>query len=418
VYFPINKLFANMKKEENCLRLEEIRTALAEADAERLSAGVSAQERELMEEACVTLREAERRAIVNAETGLVERFRESAGSVNLQAKKIRALVTKMNRIPKGLDATERVIKECVKVLRAIAMWCTMLFLLVFMGSCASMSKAQLKRVGALAVVSDSAVSGPGSVLGLLDEVRLSRGIMYAASLSSADARVAELNGLALSSSDLARLSEKADVCVSILESYIRALKSLSNEARWKQNGTELRGIGRNIDSLAIAYNKLDWGDDVEPGLAKQLGKTSGYLAEQYGKRRQLKIVREVVAEGDSIVGTCCAALIEALKSEEMLELIENERIGLENNYKAYLNSCSLNGAAPALEIDRVYVEDRIKIESAKDVRRQCITRLQAFRRAHAALLKELEGGHRTYSEFSDALFELNRQLYAIGTIGV
>ena len=55
MYFPINQLFVNMKKEEECLRLEEIRTALAEADAERLSAGVSDQERELMEEACVTL---------------------------------------------------------------------------------------------------------------------------------------------------------------------------------------------------------------------------------------------------------------------------------------------------------------------------------------------------------------------------
>ncbi len=413
MYFPINQLFANMKKEENCLRLEEIRTALAKADAERLSAGVSAQERELMEEACVTLREAERRAIVNAETGLVERFRESAGSVNLQAKKIRALVTKMNKIPKGLDVTESVIKECVKVLRAIAMWCTMLFLLIYMSSCASMSKAQLKRVNSLAVVSDSAVSGPGSVLKLLDEVRLSRGMMYAASLSSAEARVAELNGVALGASELSKLSEKADVCVSILESYIRALKSLSNEARWKQNGTELRGIGRNIDSLAIAYNKLDWGESVEPGLAKQLGKTSGYLAEQYGKRRQLKLVKQIVAEGDSIVASCCDALIAALKSEEMLDLIENERIGLENNYKAYLNSAGLRGVEPAYEFDRLYIDNRLKIESARNNRKQCITRLQAFRRAHAALLKELDNP-RSYSEFSDALFELNRQICAIG----
>lgn len=46
---PIIQLFANMKKEENCLRLEESGTALAKADAERLRAGVSAQERELME---------------------------------------------------------------------------------------------------------------------------------------------------------------------------------------------------------------------------------------------------------------------------------------------------------------------------------------------------------------------------------
>ena len=409
-----------MKKEENCLRLEEIRTALAKADAERLSSGVSAQERELMEEACVTLREAERRAIVNAETGLVERFRESAGSVNLQAKKIRALVTKMNRIPKGLDAAESVIKECVKVLRAIAMWCTMLFLLVFMGSCASMSRAQLKRVGALAVMSDSAISGPGSVLRLLDEVRLDRGLMYAASLSGADARVAELDGVALGSRDLARLSEKADLCVGILESYIRALRSLSNEARWRSNGVELRGIGRNIDSLAIAYMALGldeafgFGEAYEPGLAKQLGKTSGYLAEQYGKRRQLKIVREIVAEGDSIVATCCSLLIAALKSDEMLELIENERAGLEQDYKAYLNSCSVRGVEPWVEFDRVYVEDRLKIEASRYVRRQCITRLQAFRRAHAALLRELQDGHRTYDEFSDALFELNRQIVDIG----
>ena len=148
-----------------------------------------------------------------------------------------------------------------------------------------------------------------------------------------------------------------------------------------------------------------------------MGKTSGYLAEQYGKRRQLKIVRQIVAEGDSIVSSCCAALIEALKSDEMLELIENERIGLENNYKAYLNSAGLRGVEPAYEFDRLYIDNRLKIESAKDVRRQCITRLQAFRRAHAALLKELDNP-RSYAEFSDALFELNRQLYAIGTIGV
>lgn len=172
--------------------------------------------------------------------------------------------------------------------------------------------------------------------------------------------------------------------------------------------------------MALALGAFDGAfglDEVyEPGLAKQLGKTSGYLAEQYGKRRQLKIVREVVAEGDSIVGCCCSLLIAVLKSPEMLELIENERVGLEQDYKAYLNSCSVRGVEPWVEFDRVYVEDRLKIEASRDVRRQCITRLQAFRRAHAALLKELQGG-RSYEEFSDALFELNRQIVAIGTIG-
>ena len=42
-----------------------------------------------------------------------------------------------------------------------------------------------------------------------------------------------------------------------------------------------------------------------------------------------------------------------------------------------------------------------------------MTLREAERRAHAALLKELDNP-RTYAEFSDALFELNRQICAIG----
>ena len=171
-------------KDNTCLRLDEIAQALAKADAGRMDRQLSQKDRETMEQACVTLREAERRAIVNVETGLVEKFRESAGSINLQAKELRALVTKMNKIPKSLDITETVIKECVRVLKAIALWCTMFFLIIYMSGCGSMTKAQLKRVNSLAVVSDSAVTGPGSVLHMLNEVNMERGLIYAASLNT------------------------------------------------------------------------------------------------------------------------------------------------------------------------------------------------------------------------------------------
>ena len=335
-----------MKKEKSSLQLEEIASALSKADAGRMNPKLSRQDREIMEQACVTLREAERSAIVNVETGLVEQFTQSTDSINLQAKSIRALVTKMNKIPKTLDITETVIKECVKVLKAIAMWCTMLFLAFYMSGCAAMSKAQLKRVNSLAVVSDSAVTGPGSVLRLIDEVRMERGLIYAASLQGTDTRIRELNGISDAATRQTKLAEKADVCISILESYIRALGSVSNEARWKQNGTELRGIGRNMDSLAIAYNKLDWGTLYEPGIAKQIGKTSGYMAEQYGKRRQRYMVKHILLHGDTLVDACVQSLVAGLKSEEFKSLIDNERTGLESNYHAYLNSTALTGITP------------------------------------------------------------------------
>ena len=87
----------------------------------------------------------------------------------------------------------------------------------------------------------------------------------------------------------------------------------------------------HVDSLAIAYNKLDWGTLYEPGIAKQIGKTSGYLAEQYGRHRQ------------------------------------------------------------------------------------CITLLQAFNRAHHALLNEMDKGW-TYTEFADEFYELNRQVLALSEL--
>ena len=392
--------------------MEEIATALSKADEARLSPELSSQDRVIMEQACVTLREAERAAIVNTETGLIEQFTRSAGNVKLQTKEIRALVTKMNRIPRSLDITETVIKECVRVLKAIAMWCTMLFMLIYLSGCSSMTKAQMKRVNSLAVVSDSSITGPGSIMRTLNEVYLDRGLIYAASLQGADNRIRELNGLADATSELSRLADKSDVCINILNSYVRALRSVSSETRWKQNGTELRGIGRNMDSLAIAYNKLDWGTFYEPGIAKQIGKTSGYLAEQYGKRHQRKTVEAVLAQGDKLVDECVQSLVAVLKSDDFKTIIENERTGLENNYRVYLNAAALNGVTPDSGFDRLYIENRLKIEQAESTRRQCITMLQSFRRAHAALLKEMET-HRTYAEFADALFELNKQITSL-----
>jgi len=397
-----------MNKEQR-LRLDEIASALSQADAGRFDPNLSTKDRETMEQACVTLREAERRAIVNLETGLVERFTDSTDSVRLQAKEIRALVTRMNKIPKSLDITESVIKECVKVLKAIALWCNILLIIFCMSGCAAMSKTQLKRVNALAVVSDSAMSGPGSVMRVLDEVRMERGLIYAASLQGADTRIQELNGLADAVSSQSRLADNANLCVSILDSYIRALRSVSSQDRWKQNGTELRGIGRNMDSLAIAYNQLDWGTLYEPGIAKQIGHTSGYLAEQYGKRRQRYVVKRILQHGDTLVDACVKSLVETLKSTEFKSLIDNERTGLENNYRAYLNSTSLTSATPLPQYDRIYVENRLKIEKAETLRRRCITMLQSFSRAHSALLKEMDNSP-TFTEFTTELYQLNKEM--------
>lgn len=393
-----------MKKQD--LSLSEIRRALASADAQRTEKELTQEERQVLEQTCVTLRDAERSAIIDTETGLVKGFQKSAGNVNLQAKEIRAIVTRMNKIPKVLDSTEKVIKECVKVLKAIAGWVLMLIL---MASCSTLSKSQLKRINSFASAQDSIGTGPRAFFSILADVRQERGLIYAASLTDTETHIHELNAMAKAAVREGQASAKANICFDILSSYARALKSLSADTRWKQYGTELRGIGRNMDSLAIAYNKLDWGTIYEPGLGKELGKTGGYLTEQYMKRRQRKLVMDMLTVGDTIVTACCDALIASLKSDQFTELIDNEEQGLESDYRAYLNSMRAQDRFPEMAVDRTYLCQKSRIETARSLRRQSITMLQSLRKAHKALINEMDKS-RSYSEISDDLFELNAQI--------
>lgn len=393
-----------MKKQN--LSLSEIRRALASADAQRTEKELTQEERQVLEQTCVTLRDAERSAIIDAETGLVKGFQKSASNVNLQAKEIRAIVTRMNKIPKVLDSTEKVIKECVKVLKAIAGWVLMLIL---MAGCSTLSKSQLKRINSFASAQDSIDTGPRAFFSILADVRQERGLIYAASLTDTETRIHELNAMAKAAVREGQASAKANICFDILSSYARALKSLSADTRWKQYGTELRGIGRNMDSLAIAYNKLDWGTIYEPGLGKELGKTGGYLTEQYMKRRQRKLVMDMLTVGDTIVTACCDALIASLKSDQFTELIDNEEQGLESDYRACLNSMRAQDRFPEMAVDRTYLCQKARIETARSLRRQSITMLQSLRKAHKALINEMDKS-RSYSEISDDLFELNTQI--------
>ena len=61
-----------------------------------------------------------------------------------------------------------------------------------------------------------------------------------ASLSSAEARFEEINAIAASSIDDNQILKRVDVYVNVLNSYLHALRSISNDARWKVPAGEIR----------------------------------------------------------------------------------------------------------------------------------------------------------------------------------
>ena len=287
---------------------------------------------------------------------------------------------------------------------------------VFVTSCAVLTESQLKMVTNLTVASDTVVVKPKVIFDELATIRLERGLFYAASLNTADARIKEINALAEASISDQQLVGRTEAYVTVLNSYLRALRSISANARWTQYGTEWRGIGRNIDSLILRFNQTELIEmEITEGWAKLSGQYIGYVSENYMRSRQAKIVKEFVTQGDTLVSVCVDGLVELLRKSELEDLIQNEAEGLKNDYEAYLNRLEASGQMPDISYDRSYIELIKRLENAKYTRSRCVTALQSLKRAHNKLAKELEKRKKTDYLFEE-LLELNTLALSLQTM--
>ena len=307
-------------------------------------------------------------------------------------------------------------KKSAGMMRFIIKLFIFIFIFVFVTSCAVLSKSQLKMVTNLTVASDSIAVKPRIIFEELSAVRLERGLYYAASLTTATAREKEINALAEASISDEQLVSRTDAYINILNSYLRALRSISNDARWSASGTEWRGIGRNIDSLILRFNQTELIDmEITVGWAKLSGQYMGYFSENYVRSRQAKTVRKFVTEGDTLVAACADALIELLRKGDLEELIQNEAEGLKANYKEYLHRLEASGQIPDISYDRNYIEQVKRLEKAKKTRSRCVTALQSLKRAHSKLVKELEKRKNVDFIFEE-LLELNALALSLQTM--
>ena len=161
-------------------------------------------------------------------------------------------------------------------------------------SCSPLSKAQIEAVNELTFRSDTITRSPAVLFEKMSALRLERGLFYAASLSSGRARYEEVTALAETSMDDESVVRKASGYVDAFNSYVRALHSVSADARWKGLGTEIRGVGTRVDSVLYRYNRLDTGyDDIPTGYARMAGRVLAYVAEEVMQAVQGRAVRNI-----------------------------------------------------------------------------------------------------------------------------
>ena len=266
-------------------------------------------------------------------------------------------------------------------------------------SCSPLSKAQIEAVNELTFRSDTITRSPAVLFEKMSALRLERGLFYAASLSSGRARYEEVTALAETSMDDESVVRKASGYVDAFNSYVRALHSVSADARWKGLGTEIRGVGTRVDSVLYRYNRLDTGyDDIPTGYARMAGRVLAYVAEEVMQAVQGSAVRNIVVVGDTLVAASCDSLMDILRSDEMDELIRHERESLRDNYATYLMALELRGEPVPFESDRLYVELLRRADELPDIRNSCVSALRSFKNAHAKMADDFAAGKKEVPE--------------------
>lgn len=275
-------------------------------------------------------------------------------------------------------------------------------LLLLAGSCTVLSKTQKSMAQSLSISADTIVSAPVRMFETLAEVRLERSLFYASTLTGATAHFTEVDMIADAAEKEQKRLAKYGVYINALNSYIRAIQSLSSDTRWKGIGTEVRGIGNNLDSIVLYYDKI-FTDSLPVGYFKIAGKAGGYITEELTKGRQAKLLKEFMTKGDSMVCICCDSLIAVLKSDDLIELIDNEEAALKYDYHRFLEYATLKPEI-LLEYDRRYVRLSASMTTVKNLRTQCCRGLTAFKKAHSSLVKEMN--HKNDSDIYPDILEL------------
>jgi hypothetical protein len=277
--------------------------------------------------------------------------------------------------------------------------------------CAVLSQKQLQIIEGLSTSSDTLTIAPSYIFEQLAHIRAERGIYYAASLQSSDAKFHEMVAISKAKIFDENTAAKADIYVKSLNSYIRALKSLSNSTRYEQYGTEIRSVGRVTDSIFSAIDSNKW---LEDDLPKKLGNLSGrslaLLTQGLVRTKQAKILKEVVQSADTLFVACIDDLIDILQGEQMKSLIKNEQQGLLDNYKAYLTSNLNNQQFTPISEDRRFVELYEDCQNIDNLRKKCISGLRTLSKAHTKLCNSLSKREIDKDKIEDiyiSLLELN-----------
>lgn len=268
-------------------------------------------------------------------------------------------------------------------------------LLFLLSDCISVSNQQRKAVQQFASKTKDFSSFPEKIMTELADIRESRGIYYANSLTDTETHLNELNAIFKERMNDDKIPGRVKMIFGILDKYAIGLEQLSSDAPYKTIKELYGKFGTDLEVLVDQYNTIEGAGQLPSGMGKLFTSTLSLGTNTYLAARQNRELKKYISRADTLVAALCDEMVTFLSSEGLGRLINNEESGITESFRFYL----IKRAPPTIESEKEYITLMKRLEIVKQLQGQSINAAKALKSAHSKL-NELMTQKRSIKEIA------------------
>ncbi len=268
-------------------------------------------------------------------------------------------------------------------------------LLFLLSDCISVSNQQRKAVQQFASKTKDFSSFPEKIMTELADIRESRGIYYANSLTDTETHLNELNAIFRERMNDDKIPGKVKLIFGILDKYAIGLEQLSSDAPFKTIKELYGKFGTDLELLVDQYNTIEGAVQLPSGMGKLFTSTLSLGTNTYLAARQNRELKKYIGRADTLVAALCDEMVTFLSSEGLGRLINNEESGVTESFRFYL----IKRAPPTIESEKEYIALMKRLEIVKQLQGQSVNAAKTLKAAHSKL-NELMTQKRSIKEIA------------------
>lgn len=244
----------------------------------------------------------------------------------------------------------------------------------------------------------------------LSNVRKSRGVYFANTLSTPSLHLTELDSIYAQQ----KLDERKTILFQnsfeILNTYSKILLALSSDVYVDDLYNNIKELEYDLESLINLNNKLT-SFNTPTGfvnIGAKIGVVSGRI---YINQKQSKEIKILLNSSDTLITNVSNNIISYLDSKNLNAIIDNEDKMLSINYLSYIQQSNRTNISNDLE----YIQLKSNIDNIKQLRKTLIICMTNIKESHKVMVEEINKKNSTIDSINE-LKDLTKSIVEINQI--